>query len=358
MTRSNTQSVHQRKKRATIIHVAEMANVSPSTVSLYLRRPEEVSDKLKDKIQKAIDALSYVPNKIAGGLSSSKSKTLCVTIPSLMNTFFAGTVHAMQNECDKAGYTLLIGSTDYNLAQEDKLVRTFLEWSPAGIILTGKDQAQKTKDLLMHSGIPIAQMWDIGAMDFDLQVGFDNYLVGETAAKHLYQGGCKNVVYLGARLDEDKRAGYRAKGYERIAALHQSQTQIIGLSSSSSQFSSLQAGEAIATALSLDPSIDGVICSNDSLALGVLFEMQRRHISVPDRLSIIGFGDLEFSRACTPALTTIRPHREKIGALTIRYLIDIINGNEIPSPVIDVHFELVPRQSTKLVIDDIDRSES
>ncbi len=216
-------------KRATIGDVASLAGVSPSTVSLYLRRPEEVSSKLAVKIQAAIDELPYVPNKLAGSLSSAKSKTLCVLIPSLSNTFFAGTVRAMQNECEQAGYTLLIGNTDYSLKQEEHLVRTFLGWSPAGIILTGRNQSEATIRLIESTRIPIAQMWDIGPHNFGLQIGFDNKETGILAAKHLIQSGCQNIVFMGARLEDDLRAQYRADGYVQIMAEHNLKSHIISL---------------------------------------------------------------------------------------------------------------------------------
>ena len=336
-------------KRATIGDVASLAGVSPSTVSLYLRRPEEVSTKLAVKIQAAIDELPYVPNKLAGSLSSAKSNTLCALIPSLSNTFFAGTVRSMQNECEQAGYTLLIGNTDYSQKQEEHLVRTFLGWSPAGIILTGRNQSDATIRLIESANIPVAQMWDIGSHNFGLQIGFDNKEAGILAAKHLVQSGCQHIVFMGARLEDDLRAQYRAEGYMQIIAEHGLKSRVISLPTS---FSTQDAGLSIAAELATNPIIDGIICSNDSIALGVLFEAQRRGIHVPDRLSIVGFGDLEFAQSTNPPLTSIRPNGETIGKLAIRHILNYCEGNETfpENKIIDVRCELIPRGSTRIVV--------
>lgn len=350
---SNGKRRRRGKASVTILDVARVAEVSPSTVSLFLRRPDEVSAKLQARIRSAIESLPYVPNRLAGGLSASNSRTLVVLIPSLYNTFFAATVNAMQTECDRVGYTLLIGNTDYHKAQEERLVRTFLEWLPAGVILTGSEQSQETIRMLENAAIPVAQMWDIGGRSFGLQIGFDNRQVGAVAARHLCQGGCRNLIFLGARLDEDHRARARANGYVQVVEELGLPSKVISMSSASSQFSTQEAGQTIAAALAENPRIDGVICSNDAIALGVLFEAQRRGIAVPERLSLIGFGDLEFTRSTNPALTTIRLPRSNIGTLAVQRLLarcDSSEAREWPPEVIDVGFELVPRQTTRIVL--------
>ncbi|MCP9761249.1 LacI family transcriptional regulator [Aquitalea sp. S1-19] len=79
-------------QRTTMLDVAKQANVSPSTVSLYLRKPDAVSEKLREKVRQVIEGLHYVPNRMAGSLAAAKSRTIAVIIPSISNNFFARTV--------------------------------------------------------------------------------------------------------------------------------------------------------------------------------------------------------------------------------------------------------------------------
>lgn len=343
--------VRKNTQRVTMHEVAHKAKVSPSTVSLYLRQPESVSPKLGKKIQQSIDELKYVPNRFAGTLATTRSKILCVLIPSISNTFFARSVQVMQQACAQAGYTLLIGNTNFLKEQEEELVRTFLQWSPSGIILTGKHHSEETIAMLESSGVVVGQMWDIGTDGYQagLEVGFDHQLVGELSARHLYQSGCKKVVFLGGDLGVDIRAKIRADSYSETArTLGKHEPIILNIST---QSSIAEAGRVMMAALVNDPSIDGVICSNDNLALGVLMESLRRNISVPERLSVIGFGDLAFADAAVPTLTTIHPDSERIGLELVNRVLErcqLPEDNEFEDETIDVGFTLIPRESTRI----------
>ncbi|TIC83398.1 LacI family DNA-binding transcriptional regulator [Crenobacter intestini] len=338
-------------QRTTMLDVAKLADVSPSTVSLYLRKPEAVSDKLRDKVRQAIETLHYVPNRLAGSLAAAKSRTIAVIIPTISNSFFARSVEAMQEVAEKAGYNLLLGNSDFNPEREEELVRTFLEWSPAAMVLTGCHQNERTIGMLKAAGIPVGQMWELGTPHLGLQVGFDHTDLGQSALEHLYEGGCKHVVYLGVRLNCDHRARVRADAYvEAVKAAGLHAPLVINIPPTTEHLVQ-GAGTAIASALAANKSIDGVICSNDWLALGVLFEAQRRGIRVPERLSVIGYGDLDFAECSNPPLTTIRPHRWQIGSQLMQGLIERCEAPQEawPDHAVDVGFELIPRATTRIM---------
>jgi LacI family gluconate utilization system Gnt-I transcriptional repressor len=89
-----------------------------------------------------------------------------------------------------------------------------------------------------------------------------------------------------------------------------------------------------------------VAFSNDVLALGALFECQKRGIRVPDDVALAGFGDLDFAAHCRPALTTLRPPRETIGNETARMLGARFDGT-MPEPrIVDLGCELIERDSS------------
>lgn len=333
-----------------MLDVAKQANVSPSTVSLYLRKPDAVSEKLREKVRQVIEGLHYVPNRMAGSLAAAKSRTIAVIIPTISNSFFARSVEAMQEVAEKAGYNLLLGNSDFNPEREEELVRAFLEWSPAAVVLTGCHQNERTIGMLKAAGIPVGQMWELGTPHLGLQVGFDHTALGQSALEHLYEGGCKHVIYLGVRLDCDHRARVRADAYvEAVKAAGLHAPLVINIPPTTEHLVQ-GAGTAIASALAANKSIDGVICSNDWLALGVLFEAQRRGIRVPERLSVIGYGDLDFAECSNPPLTTIRPHRWQIGSQLMQGLIERCEAtqDEWPDHAVDVGFDLIPRGTSRL----------
>jgi LacI family gluconate utilization system Gnt-I transcriptional repressor len=101
-------------------------------------------------------------------------------------------------------------------------------------------------------------------------------------------------------------------------------------------------------ALQQVPSLDGIACSNDLIALGALFECQRQGMAVPEQIAVIGFGDLDFSASCIPSLTTIRPSGDLIGREVARLILASIHAAppEGTSRVIDTGHVLIERRST------------
>src|SRR5690606_8852000 len=91
----------------------------------------------------------------------------------------------------------------------------------------------------------------------------------------------------------------------------------------------------------------GVGCSNDLLALGLIFEAQRRQVAIPEECAVIGFGDLEFSSSCNPALSTIKPFGDLIGSEAARLILKRLGeAEEGEHTIIDTGFGIVHRQTT------------
>ena len=92
--------------------------------------------------------------------------------------------------------------------------------------------------------------------------------------------------------------------------------------------------------------IDAVFCVNDDLALGVLFECQRRGIPVPDKMAIVGFNDLEFMASTVPPLTSVRTNRYEMGKSAVTMVTAAIDGQRPSAPVVDLGFQLMVRESS------------
>ena len=90
---------------------------------------------------------------------------------------------------------------------------------------------------------------------------------------------------------------------------------------------------------------DAVFCSSDLLALGVLTEAQALGMAVPDRLAVVGFGDLAFARDLHPALTTVRIDGTRIGTEAARCIVDRVEGRPVPERMVDIGFSIIERAS-------------
>lgn len=339
-----------RKRRkiqgVTMMDVARHAGVSPSTVSLFLRRPEAVSAGAGESIQASIRQLNYVPNLIAGGLAAASSRVVGVIVPSVRNAFFAETVAALQRDLGRARLQMLLGHSEYDPLTEEELVRATLSWAPAAIVLTGLTHSDTTRRMLAAAGIPVVQIWELGEGDpIDMAVGFHHDQVGAAAVRHLLARGCRSLVYLSGRTHQDKRAAQRAEGF--LSAARAQGVPVRHLTHpapATTELGGILFSQVLAEAG--DQRL-GIGCSNDLLALGVLFEAQRRGKRIPDDHAVIGFGDLGFAASCNPALSTIRPAGDLIGTEAARLIVARLNGAAGAQPgIIDTGFSIMHRQST------------
>jgi LacI family gluconate utilization system Gnt-I transcriptional repressor len=346
MTQTTMTRSRRKMQRVTMTDVARAAEVSPSTISLYLRKPALVSPTMGERIARVIDDLGYVPSLVAGGLAAASSRVVSIIVPSVRNAFFADTVSALQDILDASGLQLMLGHTDYGLEREEALVRTALSWSPAAIVLVGLEHSRATRQLLLATLVPVFEIWEYSQVPIDTAVGFHHREVGITAATHLIERGRNKLCFLGAMMDEDSRAQQRAAGFVRsIADRGLPEPPVLDQPGSAST----EAGARLFTqALTAVPDLNGVACSNDLIALGVLFECQRRGIEIPGQVAVIGFGNLAFSASCVPPLTTIRPPGDEIGRKVGQLIIarqQDAAGTVVPR-AFDLGYSLIVRQST------------
>lgn len=334
----------RRMQRVTMQSVAERAQVSPSTVSLFLRRPEAVTAATGRAINDAIEELGYVPNLVAGGLAAASSRAVSIIVPSVRNAFFAETVAAMQLELGKERLQVMLGHSEYSDREEENLVRTALSWAPSAIVLTGQSHSAGTRKILAGGSTPVVEIWELGGQSIDMTIGFSHEKVGRTAAEYLTGRGRRRLAFLGARMQEDRRANTRAEGFVQAAReAGAARVEIVG---NPARAGVELGGVLLRQALDQFPDLDAIACSNDHIALGVLFECQRRGISVPGDIAVVGFGDLDFAASCIPALTTIRPPGDLIGTEAARVIIKHVQGDRSDSHcVIDTGFRLIERQS-------------
>ena len=91
--------------------------------------------------------------------------------------------------------------------------------------------------------------------------------------------------------------------------------------------------------------MDGIICTNDDLAVGAIFECQRQGIAIPEEIGIAGFHGHDIGQAMVPKLASVITPREAMGRVAAEQLLARINGAELTEPVIDLGFELSAGQS-------------
>ena len=347
MTMAETQSPRRDRAgvpRSRMADVARLAGVSTTTVSRALSHPDIVSPEVRSRIDEAIERLSYRRNLVAGALASARSTTVGVIIPSIINSFFAATIEALEEGMAGSGYQLMLGNTGYSAEVERQLVSSFLAWSPAAMVLTGRRHESETVRALLTGHIPVIEMWELSDHPIDMIVGFSHRSVGQLVLRHFVERGARRLGFIGAYMDKDYRTADRHAGFVE-AALQADFSAPVEMRLPE-RASAMGGAIGLQELMARDPNIDAVFCSNDMIALGALFEARRLGLAIPDRLKICGFGDLEFAAACEPSLSTVRPPGREIGLRIASLLRGRLDGTIEGGGSFDLGAELVPRAST------------
>lgn len=328
---------HNRGGRVRMEEVARVAGVSLATVSRVLRQPDIVSPELRTRVMAAADRLGYAPNPLAGSLAGARSPLVGVIVPSLTNAFFARTLETMAAPLEAEGVQLMIGCHDYDPDREERIVTAFAGWRPTALVVTGADHSRGTTQVLSQAACPVIEMWDIDGRPLDAMVGFSTLRAGRLAGQAMAELGPGPVAFVGATLDRDPRARVRAQGFaERFREITGREAIIEDVPGREVG----QGGTALAALLDRVPDLRGVAFSGDMLAVGALFEAQRRGLHVPDDLALLGYGDLDIAAHTNPGLSTIRPPSGEIGvAVADLILARLKPGSEAPKTVeLDVDF--------------------
>lgn len=330
-------------RSVTLKDVAERAGVSVITASRALRMPAIVSQHARDRVSKAVSDLGYVPNPAAQALASARSNLIGVVIPSVTNVVFADVLSGMLDAAEATRFELQFTTSRYAGAREAELLRVFATQRPAGLIVTGRDQTPEARAILEAMHCPVVQIMEIGDDPVDMMLGIDQAAAGSAVVDHLLAKGYERIAFLGGRMDP--RSQRRLAGYRR-------RIEAVGLAdprrvlTTSQPTSVALGGRMLADLLATAPETDSVFCNNGDLALGALFEAQRRGIRVPAQLGIVGFNDLDVEAAAFPTITSVRTHRYEMGRRAVMMLTEALDGRRPDPAVIDLGFEIVAREST------------
>ena len=325
----------------TLRDVAKLAGVAPITASRVMNTPDQVSPEVRQRVLDAVQRTGYVPNRMAGGLASARSRLIAAVVPSTVMSVFMETIEALNSTLFDAGYQLMLGQSGYSADREELLLEAIIGRRPDGIFLTGIMGAGKGRTRLVASGIPVVETWDLTPTPIDMLVGFSHLDIGRAVAQFFVAKGRKRLALVTA---EDERAARRAAAFAEAA--EQAGLPPVHVVNVGAQRSLRSGRDALARLVDECPEVDAVFCSSDLLAVGVATEARARQIAVPGRLAIMGFGDVPFVADMLPALSTVQINGAHIGRLAAQYLMDRAEGREVDPAVVQVDFSIVERDTT------------
>src|SRR4051794_36145428 len=310
-----------------ITDVAKAAGVAPMTVSRVINTPDRVSPETTARVRAAIDKLGYVPNLIAGGLSSRRSRMVAAIVPTIAHPMFSGVVQAFTDAMRRAGYHVMLSISGYEDSDDETLFRALLGRRPDALLVTGSSYSLAALQMLVEARIPIVEIWDASARPIDMVIGFDHARVGADVAGFFHRKGHTRYATLMA---SDSRAVTRARGFTKEVAR-------LGGTVVSEQVlpapSTIAAGrEGLRNLLPHLQERLALFCSSDLLAFGAVTEARIQGIGVPDPLAVCGFGNFELSEMNEPSITTVNTEGVQTGRNAAAVLLRRLAGEQSHQP--------------------------
>ncbi len=332
-----------------IREVAAHAGVSVATVSNVLNRPDIVARPTRDRVNASIRELGFVRNESARQLRAGRSRTIGLVVLDVANPFFTDVARGVEDEANKAGLAVILCNSDDQERKEKRYLELLEEHRVQGVLITPVVGAGSRLARLQRRGTPVVLVDSRSPSRGQCSVAVDDVLGGDLAVSHLLSAGHQHIAYIGGprsiRQVADRYEG-ALRALDR-AGPRGRRTCTSSTSASLNVAAGQKAGADIAALRAADRPT-AVFCTNDLIALGVLQEMTRHKIRVPEDISIVGYDDIDFAAAAAVPLTSVRQPRQQLGRTAARMLLEeAAAGDAHQHQQVIFEPELIIRQSTK-----------
>jgi LacI family transcriptional regulator len=326
---------------STIRDVALHAGVSIATVSRALREPSVVSPGTRERVQRAVDELAFVPSQLGRQLAERRYAANGIVFPDLSGPYYSEVVLGYEEVTAELGRSVLILSTHGRAGAAEHVHR--LAGRCDGLVVFGRTVADDVLEQLADRGTPLVLLarTPLPGADRTDTVNAENTRAAEALAGHLADAGAGTVTFVGDPTFSPDLA-------ERLDGLRQG-ADVRGLAVTVHEPGGMDedAGAAAAEALSATPGRlpDAIACANDELALGLMTALRDRGVRVPEDVLVTGWDDVMAARYA--GLTTVRQPMRALGATAARLLDEQISGGRTTPAHQVLPTELVVRATTR-----------
>ncbi len=302
--------------------IAARAEVSINTVSRALKGKSDIGLATTRKIKKIAEEMGYVPDAAAVSLRSRSSKAVGVIITYIDNSFFARILQGINDVVSTHGYTIITLASNEDLDKEKEILKLLTAYRVSGILLVPSRDliSEFNYDRLRVPHITIVRKGSLNTKSYFVT---DSYMSGILAGRHAAGMSRKHPAYLGFDLPVSCNQT-RQKGY--VEALRRAGLEIGEREMRMCNATAEDAYRATIQWFQDKPRIDFLFVYNDQMALGVLRALNELGVKVPDDVSVLGHDDIEAARYYTPAISTIRIPKYRLGYESSSCLMDLIRG--------------------------------
>ena len=283
---------------ASIKDVAALAGVSPATVSRVMNGTAKVDQEKKERVLHAIEKTGFVPNEAARTLFRKSAKIIGLIIPSIRNPYFTELAAHIDAMATANGLRPFLCNTGYDPEKEKAAIQMLVSMSEDAIIVTSC--SDQVRDTINNCPIPVIALdAKLYSADVAACIYCDYYWGGRMAMEHLLECGCQNIVCIRGP-QKIFSARQRYEGYRDVCRERGIPEQTVDC-----DYDFLSGLAMTEKLLECYPQVDGIIASNDIVAISIYKILHKKNITVPDRIQLIGFDGIDLSELMSPELTTV-----------------------------------------------------
>ena len=297
--------------------IAQSLHLSVATVSRALNNQGRISPKTRARVLKAMEQMHYRPNEAARALREKSSHTIGIIVPDIGNEFYARMIKGAERVAWKAGYALVVMSSNEEVEREQQTIRYMLDKRVAGLVLALLEPQCPRFEEAVQYGIPIAFVDNLPAINASYDsVVVDNRLLTYQMVKKLISMGHKRIAML-TYPSQETSTTQRQNGYLQAMQEAQLEPNII----TAGYFGREQAADAVRGLLASENRPTAVFAVNNHMAYGAMDALRAVKLSVPEDMSLCCFDAMDSTGLMLPQLTSINQPADRFGAMAVNILL-------------------------------------
>ncbi len=300
--------------------IAELAGVSTATVSNVLNKPSKVKESTRQRVLDAIEATQFVPNRAAATLRQGNNRMLGLVIPEIVNQFYSEIARGAADAADRLGYGIVLCVSNDDPQRELRQFEMLARHRTSGAMVVPVHADPGRLATLRLVGSRLLLIDRVASVAEGCSVAFDDVAGGRLAVDHLLTTRGPRIALVNGQRTIPQCADRREGA---LLALGQHGLPASNLREYEADEMTIAAGRAIGLSLP-DDLPDGIFCTNDQLALGVIRGLAERGIAVPDAVSVVGYGDLPLAAETLLTLTSVEQPKFEMGVVAVETLVDEI----------------------------------
>lgn len=307
-----------------IYDIAEVAGVSPSTVSRALNNRNRIGKATQQRIREIAGELGYQPSSAARSLVTNRTMTIGVVAPFLGELFIGQIIDGIEATAEKHGYQVVFSTSRYDPDRELMIASNFQRARVDAVIIVTTHQQQTYEIFTRTLAVPIVVIGQQAKSEVPI-VAMDDALAIRQGVEYLHSLGHRRFAYVGVSDRPISNSVRRDAFYNAVSTVVPGGEAFIDIRTEPRD---LMRGAGSLAGL-IDHGITAVQCYNDLIGMGLLHAALRANFRVPQDLSIIGFDDLEIVSSLVVPLTTIHQPRQELGRHAVDMVLRIVNGDSV-----------------------------